>query len=573
MMQLPRTNFFLAACLFLFVTACIGPALEELEFIEVVTGDPDLRGLGKVRLSGEVRGFEQGPIPDHGFLWSTSERDPKMGGTDVKTVSLGPFSAGAAFDTTVDLLAEAEKYFVRAYVVFEGSPVYGGVVSFTFNFTVEATDSVIVDNDRAILQGLIVGLQTLGDSITEHGHIISATSANPTLADGKVSTLGRTNDDGVFSSFFPNLSFNTRYAARAYARTAAGEVIYGKSIITFQVRDGWRPVAGPGRVRESIAIGLNGRGYLGLGCGELCDEDTGPLQRFREFTPPGGAGNGSWADLTEFPGIAATGAVVFAVGEAIYIGLGAAPLGQGQFFYTSSFWRFDPAANGGDGQWDRVDAFPGTPRQSAVAFSLNGKGYVGTGLRRGDDGALQYFDDFYEFDPTAGAGSQWRSVASLPLALVPGSPPVQGGRSQAVAFAAGGRGYVGAGDSPWEDLRDFWAYDPVQNRWSPVDFLPGDARRQAVAMTINDRGYVGTGYTNIDNRNTYLNDWWQFDPQAGPGNQWRRKTRFWGSPRSRAAAFVIDGRGYLGAGEGLLIRNNSIEDIIYSDLWEYIPEQ
>ena len=68
-------------------------------------------------------------------------------------------------------------------------------------------------------------------------------------------------------------------------------------------------------------------------------------------------------------------------------------------------------------------------RTQAVAFSVNGKGYVGTGFNIGSGGTL---DDFEEYDPIL---DSWTSIASFP-----GGP-----RTLAVGIAIGSKGYVGTG--------------------------------------------------------------------------------------------------------------------------------
>ena len=51
-------------------------------------------------------------------------------------------------------------------------------------------------------------------------------------------------------------------------------------------------------------------------------------------------------------------------------------------------------------------------RRSAASFALNGKGYVTTGAINVGTGrdADNYLKDFYRFDPSASAGSQWTVV-------------------------------------------------------------------------------------------------------------------------------------------------------------------
>jgi N-acetylneuraminic acid mutarotase len=56
----------------------------------------------------------------------------------------------------------------------------------------------------------------------------------------------------------------------------------------------------------------------------------------------------------------------------------------------SSVWEYDPI----DDLWTEKTGLEGSSRQDAVAFSLNGKVFVGTGKN-----GSYYFDDLYEFKP------------------------------------------------------------------------------------------------------------------------------------------------------------------------------
>ncbi len=94
------------------------------------------------------------------------------------------------------------------------------------------------------------------------------------------------------------------------------------------------------------------------------------------------------------PGFAARNhAVSFVIGDTAYIGTG----DKGST--TTDFWKYVPATK----TWTQIADFPGLRRSQAVAFALNGKGYVGTG--RGDG---THFNDFYRYDPTT---DTWNEVA------------------------------------------------------------------------------------------------------------------------------------------------------------------
>ena len=63
--------------------------------------------------------------------------------------------------------------------------------------------------------------------------------------------------------------------------------------------------------------------------------------------------------------------------------------------------------------WTNIADFPGTERDEAVSFSLNGMGYVGVGIKFPD-----HFTDFYRYDPSANTWTQVASLGSLGLSLI-----------------------------------------------------------------------------------------------------------------------------------------------------------
>ncbi|WP_053991578.1 kelch repeat-containing protein [Mangrovimonas sp. TPBH4] len=177
------------------------------------------------------------------------------------------------------------------------------------------------------------------------------------------------------------------------------------------------------------------------------------------------------------------------------------------------------------GDWVEVSVFDGVPRSNAVAFTIDNKGYMGTGYD-GDD----YLNDFwaYDFD-----GNYWYQLSDLPGVA----------RSYAVAFDANNKGYVGLGyDGETNDeLGDFYSYDPQANTWTAIADFGGGTRRGAVAFSSETAGYVGTGYDGQNDKK----DFWKYDPSA---DTWTLQTGFGGEKRREASTFKIDNTVYLGTG-------------------------
>lgn len=181
------------------------------------------------------------------------------------------------------------------------------------------------------------------------------------------------------------------------------------------------------------------------------------------------------------------------------------------------------------GKWEKTTDFPGVPRTAPVAFTINGKGYVGTGSHS--------LADFYAFDPT---DETWAAVSNIP------NP-----RTGAIGFSINGKGYVMMGeDSLGYPLRDVWEYDPIADTWTQKNDFPADGRYGAAALVLGDKAYLGTGWSEPQPPQLQLqkSDWWEYDPAT---DSWTSKASFPGGPCSYAAGIGVGGLGYLGiAGPG-----------------------
>ena len=109
----------------------------------------------------------------------------------------------------------------------------------------------------------------------------------------------------------------------------------------------------------------------------------------------------------------------------------------------------------GDWQFSRSfqkSDFKGSERNRAVGFSIDDKGYIGTG--RNFSNSYNFYKDFWEYDPKTDI---WTQKADL----------YEGERSDAVGFSIGSKGYIGTGycyrcyeDNIHYFYGDFWEYSP-----------------------------------------------------------------------------------------------------------------
>lgn len=143
-------------------------------------------------------------------------------------------------------------------------------------------------------------------------------------------------------------------------------------------------------------------------------------------------------------------------------------------------WEYDPNTD----SWTRKDDFGGGARYGALAFSIGGYGYVGTGYND------NYLKDFYRFDPNAATGQQWTIVSGF------------GGykRQYGTAFVIDDVAYICCGDNNGTLVDDLWKFDgsdwkqlrDIANNDSDEDYDDDYAitRAGTVSFVIDGRGYT-----------------------------------------------------------------------------------
>lgn len=239
-----------------------------------------------------------------------------------------------------------------------------------------------------------------------------------------------------------------------------------------------------------------------------------------------------WFSKSNYANLPFESAVSFVAGNKAYFGLGRN--GDG---LLKEFWEYDMTTD----VWTRKTDFPAAVRENAIAFSIDGKGYVGTGSGAG----FTLFKDFWQYDP---ATDMWTQKADF----------AGSARAGAVSFAVAGQGYIGMGRDENGLLKDFWKYDPTNDSWVQLADFGGAAREFASAFVITGKAYVGTGNSNALQ---VLADFWEFDPG---NNSWTQKADYAGGGRSKAVAFAIGENGFVTTGF-----DNQIEAT--KDCWEFHP--
>jgi N-acetylneuraminic acid mutarotase len=132
------------------------------------------------------------------------------------------------------------------------------------------------------------------------------------------------------------------------------------------------------------------------------------------------------------------------------------------------------------------------------------------------------------------------------------------------SFSINGKGYVGASGAANGSLpsKAFFEYDPLNNAWTQKQDFAGTARVDAAGFVINGKGYMGTG----EGGQAIFKDFWEYDPI---NNAWTQKKDFGGGLRSGATGFSIGQKGYMGMGVNSLAGGAERHT---KDFWEYDVE-
>jgi N-acetylneuraminic acid mutarotase len=249
------------------------------------------------------------------------------------------------------------------------------------------------------------------------------------------------------------------------------------------------------------------------------------------------------ASSPKFTGGVRTNGVAFSINGKGYMGTGFS------YSYKKDFWEMDPATM----VWTQKADFPGIERSNAFGFAINGKGYIGGGENNQPDDVV----DFYEYDPST---NKWLAKASLTYEI-----------AGPAAFVANNKGYIATGfDRYLDPINKVYQYDPALDSWTEKAAFPGTARMWASAFSINNKGYVAAGFDNYftstaDDIN--VKDVWEYDPSS---DSWTEKASFPGFGRVGSVGFSLTGKGYIC--NGFLGKNGAYTTAAHTnEVWSFDP--
>ncbi len=209
-------------------------------------------------------------------------------------------------------------------------------------------------------------------------------------------------------------------------------------------------------------------------------------------------------------------AVAFAIDGYGYVGLG-----NGPNSLLDDMYKFDPMTN----EWTALKKFPGGKRGFSIGVEHWSKGWVGFGYN--NNGELM--NDLWQYNPY---NDSWRKLANCPCE----------GRIHPAFVALAGKLYVGLGEGLSGNLRDWWEYDILSDTWTRKADFPSAQRHHPYQFSIYPYAYVGMGH----GAGIY-NDLYRYDPE---NDEWKEMENLPGEGRVAGTQFGYNGKGYILSGQG-----------------------
>lgn len=183
-------------------------------------------GNNSARLNGVITVAGVPAYSEKGFCYSKTT-NPTISNHKVEVS--GPGIGDYYYD--ISGLEYQTRYYVRAYAIQKGVPVYGTTVDFTTSWSgVQVKTSAVteIESTAATFNGMITNAGS--PAYTERGFCYSDWSDTPTISHNKITVNG--GGTGKYYKKVTGLTGGQTYYVRAYA-IQNGEVIYGDPVVSF----------------------------------------------------------------------------------------------------------------------------------------------------------------------------------------------------------------------------------------------------------------------------------------------------------------------------------------------------
>ncbi len=190
---------------------------------------------------------------ERGFCYSSSHTQPTVADNRMPVSGSG----SGTYSLQINDLQYQTRYYVRAYAIQNGNPIYGNTVEFSTIYISASVTSLAATEISDTSAKLNATIQNAGDPrYTERGFCYSSTKYTPTISDKKT---GESNFmTGNYSKTISGLEEGTTYYYRAYI-IQDGKVIYG-STLSFTTNE--LPIVATGDVVNITPIDMGGGVYF-----------------------------------------------------------------------------------------------------------------------------------------------------------------------------------------------------------------------------------------------------------------------------------------------------------------------
>ena len=425
-----------------FFTACLDSPEMTTGIVngkEIPTVETDSTGTlysnGNLRIQGKILSEGKSKISERGFFWSIVSNNPGFNDNN----SIISLDNSSTFTCELKNIVGDTIYYWRAYAKNGFGIEYAGDV-YSFRTPKDEPEVATISINTFINEGIILfkgEIKSEGKSeIIERGFCWSATSENPTVNDDTIRIQGADFDE--FSYELKSASGDKTYYCRAYAKNSLGYYGYGNTFKceTPQIWEQITVFSPEPRGNGAICL-VNNNIYLI--CGET-EWGRVPLQETYIYD----IANEEWEqrDRYNFPGGARVSLVVFPIGNYAYVGTGRNPNACNDFYK----FNIDTKIWSGINVPNDLDA-----RSDAVAFSMNGKGYVVGGY------GLSALNDVWQYNPVE---DSWERKNNFPFTFFRG-----------ISIYGNNRAFVGFSETG-DSRKILWEYIEETDSWSEFTTLP-----------------------------------------------------------------------------------------------------
>jgi hypothetical protein len=195
----------------------------------IITNDATSISATNTQLNGSITNNGGATVTTKGFVYSTTNTNPEIGGTNVTNETV--VTGGNSFSKTLSTLTQNTTYYYKAYGVNVHGTAYGTVKSFTTFFlppTVTTSPASSISDTSASLGGEVASNSSI--TIIDRGIVYSASNINLVIGGAGIQDSNGSGA-GIFSENITVFSGNNLYYFRSYATTSQG-TSYG-NIVSF----------------------------------------------------------------------------------------------------------------------------------------------------------------------------------------------------------------------------------------------------------------------------------------------------------------------------------------------------